>query len=135
MEELTQDFIGSLERMNMFFYVHNENKELLMAVAELYEKLEKNPEAMVSSQALRNWLDRAEDHTQTVDALMHIAQRHMIGEARVWLDAASEEEQKDMQRREETQTPVIKQMTEILLETSEERTQRILLEHLGMHHE
>jgi hypothetical protein len=133
MKELTSEFVSSLERMNMFHFVHNENKELLTAIAHLYTSLEENPDVMITSEALRGWLDQAGDHSQTVDALMHIAQREMIGEARTWLDNASEEEQKEMRDREDTQTSVIKQMTSILFETSEERTQRILLEHLDIH--
>lgn len=133
MKELTKDFTDSLERMNMFYYVHNENKEMLVAIGALYENLEKNPEALISAKALMEWLDQAGDHTQTVDALMHIARRHMIGEAREWLDNATDEEQREMRDREDAQTVVIKQMTEILMETSEERVQRILLEHLDIH--
>ena len=129
--EVTPEFIASIEKLNLFYHIHAVNAEMLKNVGILVEKLDAPDVEAVSVDFMQAWLAAMGDRTQTIDALLHICQDHHTGEAAEWLENSTSEQQIEM--RDSINTPVLAKMEQILNETEEERTQRILLEHLGIH--
>lgn len=125
------EFIASLEKLNLFYHVHELNKEMMKNIGILLEKIEAPEVEAVAVDFITQWLNAMGDRTQSVDALMHILQDSHTGEAKVWLESASDAEQIHM--RDSINTPILDKMDKILNETVEERTQRILLEMLNIH--
>ena len=129
--EITPEFINSVERLNIFYHIHHCNAQILSQISMACSVLEKNPDQTLAREALQDLLGSIGDFSQSVDGLMHICQKEVTGPAQDWINEASPEEQIEM--RDNVNTPILDKMVAILSETEEERTQRILLEHLGIH--
>ena len=130
--EYSTELVQSVERLNVFFHIHHLNEDIMNNVGRLMDKLKENPEQTMAPEALFVWLQRMGDNTQTIDALMHIAQNEFTGpEASEWLESHSDQEAIEM--RDGIESPILSKMMGILTETGEERTQRILLEILNVH--
>lgn len=129
--EYSAEFITSVEKLNLFYHIHSTNAEVMKNAGVLMDKLDDPKVEAVSVDFMREWLAAMADRTQTIDALMHICQDNFIGEAKDWLENSSSEEQIKM--RDSIMTPILGQMEEILTESAEERTQRILIEMLHIH--
>lgn len=129
--EYTPELVKSVERLNIFFHVHHCNEMILNNVGKLIDRLKEQPDTTMSPEALLTWLTYMGDNSQTIDALMHIAQEEFVGEATEWVREHSEEECLAM--REGIESPIMDKMMRILEETTEERTQRLLLEMLNIH--
>lgn len=129
--KFSPEFVESYERMNLFFHVHHANEELLTNVISIRESLQQNEGQTLSPEFLMDWLDTAGFVMQTVDALMHILQRKHVGPAIEFTKKLSDEQK--MHIRDNMQSEGLTEMLAILNEDEETRTQRMLLEHLGIH--
>lgn len=130
-ESFTPEMIESYERLNLFFHVHHCNQEMLTNTLDIVEKLQTNPGTTLSPEMLVDWLSAAGFVFQTIDALMHLLQREHVGPALEMAKSLSDEDK--MYIRDNFKSPGLDKMLEILTETEETRTQRMLLEHLNIH--
>lgn len=131
LSKFDDEMIESYERLNLFFHVHHANEEVLSNTIALTEELKENPGKTMHPEMLIDWLSAAGFVFQTIDALMHILQREHVGPALEMARKLSDEDK--IYIRDNFKSPGIDKMLEILTETEEERTQRMLLEHLGIH--
>lgn len=130
-EKFDSAMIESFERLNLFFHVHNCNKEMLNNTLDLVENLREHEGQTLAPHHLIDWLEAAGFVFQTVDALMHILQSEHVGPALDMAHTLTEEDK--IYIRDHLHSPILDKMMEILNEDEETRTQRLLLEHLGIH--
>lgn len=129
--KFSPEFIESFERLNLYFHVHHANEELLNNTLSMHEALEQNEGQTLSPEFLMDWFSTAGFVMQTVDALMHILQRKHVGPAYEFAKKLTDEQR--MFIRDNVHSDGLTEMLAILNEDEETRTQRMLLEHLGIH--
>lgn len=130
-EKFDPQMIESFERLNLFFHVHRANQEMLDSAIALVESLGNHPGKTLSNEMLSDWLEGLGYACQTVDALMHLLQKKHVGPALAMAKELTDEDK--IYIRDNLHTEDLNEMMNILTETSEERTQRMLLEHLHVH--
>lgn len=130
-EKLSPQMVESFERLNLYFHVHKANEDILNNAIQLVENLNKEPGTTLSPEHLIAWVESVGYVCQTVDALMHILQRGHTGPAYEFSRTLTDEQK--MFIRDNLHTPTLDKMLAILSEDEETRTQRMLLEHLGIH--
>lgn len=130
-EKFTPEMIESFERLNLFWHVHHMNEQILDVVMNLVDSLREHPGQTLTNETLVEFASTVGYQNQSIDALMHILQKKHVGEALEYAKNLTDEEK--IYIRDNLHTEDLNTMLEVLTESEEERTQRMLLEHLHLH--
>ena len=131
--DISKELTSSIERLNILWHVHNENKNIMENCQTLYEMLEKNPGQTLHPDQLIEFLSVAVDKMQTIDGILHVARKHFCKEAEDFAANTPEETAIAIREKITEESEPMKQMLAIMSETEEERVQRFLMEMLDLH--
>ena len=130
--DIPQDVFESALRLNLIWQIHNENKDNMKLVGDVAQAIDGDPEITMTPEALRELLNHIADTQNTIDALLHICREYFCKEADEIAVKLTDEESLAF-REKVRETEPWQRMQSIVAETAEERTQRLLLEMLGIH--
>ena len=118
--------------LNVIWQVHEDNKQAMELIGSIAPDLDKDHELTLAPDQLRELLGRLADKQQTMDAILHIVRQFFCKEADEYAKGLTLDESLEIKEKIRDSEPW-KKMFIIVNETEEERTQRFLLEMLGIH--